>query len=118
MIMLFSHTIDLTKDFLHLSTRSFNGGISVALPLPALNVTIHLVIPALLLLRVVAELANVSFGPGFVDKLQAASFAHAVFFVALLTEVPPAPVAACPASLVKVTHGSMVSRVNERLSGE
>jgi hypothetical protein len=32
--------------------------------------------------------------------------------------VPPAPVAACPASLVKVTHGSMVSRVNERLSGK
>lgn len=118
MIMLFSHTIDLTKDFLHLSTRSFNGGISVALPLPALNVTIHLVIPALLLLRVVAELANVSFGPGFVDKLQAASFAHAVFFVALLTEVPPAPVAACPASLVKVAHGSRVSRVGKRLSGE
>ncbi|KAF5588947.1 hypothetical protein FPCIR_6976 [Fusarium pseudocircinatum] len=116
--MLFSHTIDLTKDFLHLSTRSLDGGISVALPLPALNVTVHLVIPALLFLRVVTELANVSLGLGFVDKLQAASFAHAVFFVALLTEVPPAPVAAYPAGLVKVAHGSMVSSVDERLSGE
>lgn len=118
MIMLFSHTINLTEDFLHLSTRSLDGGISVALPLPALNVTVHLVIPALLFLCVVAELANVSFGPGFVDKLQAASFAHAVFFVALLTEVPPAPVAACPAGLVKVAHGSTVSSVDERPSGE
>jgi hypothetical protein len=103
--MLLSHPIDLTKYFLHFTTRALNGGISVALPLPALNVAIHLVIPALLLLCVVAQFAHVSLGLGFVDKLQAARLAYPVFFVALLSEVVPTPVAACPASLLKVAHG-------------
>ena len=106
--MLLSHTIDLTKCFLHLTARPLDGGISVALPLPALNISTHLVIPALLLLCVVADFAHIFLGLGFVDKLQAARFAHAVFFVALLSKVAPTPVAACPASLLKVAHGRRV----------
>lgn len=105
MIVLLSHPIDLAHHIMHLAARPLNGGTSVALALPALDVPVHLVVPALLLLRVVTELTHIGLRLGLVDELETARLAHPVLLVALLSEMAPAPVAACPAGLLKVAHG-------------
>lgn len=105
MVVLFPHPIDLPHHIMHLTARSLDGSGSVALALPSLHVPVHLVVSALLLLGVVTELTHVRFRSGLIDQLQPASLAHPVFLVALLSEMAPAPVAACPAGLFKVAHG-------------
>lgn len=103
--MLLSHAVNLIRHLSHFSTCSLNGCPAVALALPALDVAGHLVVASLLLLYIVAELADVGLAFRIIDELEAASLPHAVFLVALLTKVAPAPVATAPERHLKVTHG-------------
>jgi hypothetical protein len=68
-IVLLPHTIDLTKYVVHLTARSLDCGISVPLSLPTLDVAVHLVIAALLLLGIVAEFTHVNFRLCLIDEL-------------------------------------------------
>lgn len=102
--MVFLHAVDVGEDLIHVGGRSLDRGRLSTFSLPSLDVAIHLVITTLLLLYVVAKLADISFWLCLVDKLQATRLAHAVLFRALLAEVAPSPVATFPASLLKVAH--------------
>lgn len=106
--MFVSHPLDLAHNFFHFTTRPLDGGVAVALHLPPLHVAIHLVVPPLLLLCVVAQLADIVLDFCLIDQLQPTRLAHSIFFVALLAEVAPAPVTATPTSLFEVTHGQFV----------
>lgn len=106
--MFVSHPLDLAHNFFHFTTRPLNGSAAVALHLPTLHVAIHLVVPPLLLLGVVAQLADVMLDFCFIDQLQPTRLAHSVFFIALLAEVAPAPVTTTPTSLFEITHGQFV----------
>jgi hypothetical protein len=99
---------NLIEDVVHLAAGPLDGGAAVALALPALHVPVHFVVPTLLLLGVVARLADVALVLGLVHELEPARLAHPVLLVALLPKVAPAPVAATPASLVKVAHCSCI----------
>jgi hypothetical protein len=104
--MLFFHMPDLTKNVMHLVARPLNSRIPVALTLPPLNVEVHLVVSAALLLRVLAEPADIFLILGFVDKLEAARLSNMVSLVALLPEITPTPRATFPAGLLKEAHPS------------
>lgn len=105
MSVLLPHPIDLSVHILHLAGRPFDSGAPISFALPALHVPTHFVVAPLLLVCVVAELTNVSLRLCLIHKLQSAGLSHSILFVALLSEVSPAPVAARPAGLFKVAHG-------------
>jgi len=102
--MLGPYVMYLDADLLDVSLRLLDRGHTIALPLPPLNVRLHLADAAVLLLYLVAELALARLVDCVVDQLQAARLARPVLLVTLLAEAPPLPVAAGPAGLVEVTH--------------
>jgi hypothetical protein len=106
--MFVSHPLDLAHNFFHFTTCPLDGGVTVAFHLPTLHVAIHLVVPPLLLLCVVAQLAYIMLDFCLIDQLQPTRLAHSIFFVALLAEVAPAPITTTPSSLFKITHGQFV----------
>jgi hypothetical protein len=109
--VLICHTPDLAGHLIHFVCSPLDRGRFAAFALPALDVPRHLVPSTLLLLDVVTQLAGVWLRFRFVHQFETAGFAHAVFFVALLAEVTPSPVATGPAGLFKVTHDSNEMRL-------
>jgi hypothetical protein len=104
MIVLLSHPIDLAHYIMHLAACPLNGGTSVTFAMPALDVSVHLIIPTLLLLCVVAELTYVKLRLSVINELKTTGLAWSVLIIALLPEMAPTPVTACPPSLFKITH--------------
>lgn len=98
------HLVDLALNFLHLDTCPLDGRLAVSFAVPALNVPLHLVDPAVFLVNVVAQLALVRLLDRVEYQLQAARFACPVLLVALLFELTPSPIPANPARLVEITH--------------
>lgn len=96
--------VDGHLDLGHVVLGLLDGGAAVALAAPALDVLGHLVIPALLLLNLVAQLALARLVVGVVDELEPARLARPVLLVALLAEVAPFPIPALPARLFEITH--------------
>lgn len=103
--MLLLHRVYLRTKLLHLSASFFNSGISFRIfSLPSFDVSLHFVVPPPFLVNVLAELTYFVQAYRIKHQLQAACFSNAVFFVALLPEMTPSPVAAVPFRLVKVAH--------------
>lgn len=103
--MLIHYFLYLGRDLLDVSLGFFDGGHPVPFSLPPGNISLHLMDAAVLLLYLIAQLALSGLVGRIIDQLQAARLARSVLLVALLPEVPPFPVAACPACLFEVTHG-------------
>lgn len=102
--MLLVHVRFLILDHGQLPHRSFYRGLSVPLTAPSVDIIAHFHNPPLLLVDVVAQLAPILLFDGCEDKLQATCLACSVFFIALLLELAPSPIAARPACLPEVTH--------------
>jgi hypothetical protein len=102
--MFLLHAGNLALDFPHFGAGSFNGGASVPLLLPSLDISMHLVAPAHLLLDIVTQPAVALLVFGLINELETTRLAHPVFLVALLTEVAPSPVPTRPHSLVEIAH--------------
>lgn len=105
LVMLIHYLLYLGADLLDVSLGLLDCGHPITLSLPPCNIGLHLVNAAVLLLYLVAELALALLVGRIIDQFQAARLACPVLLVALLTEVPPLPVAAGPARLFEVTHG-------------
>lgn len=88
----------------HIVLGLLDGRPPVPLAPPPFDVLRHLVVPPLLLLDLVAQLALARLVVGVVYQLQAARLARSVLFVALLAEVPPFPVPTLPARLFEIAH--------------
>lgn len=102
--VLLLHAIDRIRYLAHVPLGLLDRRVTVAFPLPSIYVALELVVLSLLLLDVLAKLADVRFLEGIVDELQSTRFTGPVFFGTLLSEVAPTPEAASPSSLVKVAH--------------
>lgn len=96
--------VDGHLDLGHVVLGLLDGGAAVALGAPALDVLRHLLVPPLLLLDLVAQLAVARLVLCVVDELEPARLARPVLLVALLFEVAPFPVPALPARLFEIAH--------------
>lgn len=88
----------------HVNLCLFNCCPPVALSPPPLHVLGHLVVTALFLVRLIAQLAISGQVICLVDQFQTTSLAGPVLLIALLSEVSPFPEAALPTGLLEITH--------------
>lgn len=106
--MLRPNLIDRHLNLRHVVLSLLDGSPPVPLAPPPLDVLRHLVVPPLLLLDLVAQLAVAGLVVGIVDQLEATRLARSVLLVALLAEIAPFPVPASPACLFEIAHLSIV----------
>lgn len=103
-LVLLGHGVDGLGDLGDLLPCLLYRGAAVHLPRPPVDVAHQLVVFALLLLDVLAQLADVRVRDRVVDELEPARLARPPLLVALLAEVAPPPVPAGPARLVEEAH--------------
>lgn len=108
--MLLLHTIDRIRHFAHIPLGLLDRRIPIPFSLPSVYIAFELVVLSLLLLHILTNLAHIGVLLCGHDELEAAGLACTILLWALLSEVPPPPITACPSGLIKVTHCRPSSR--------